>query len=388
MPQPLTKPQFKTTTSADLYDVYEILLGDGSSTGSLFEPRPRVAYSPDDAVLALDELLQAQGAGVDDILSQLGEGKLMCVLTRMLACDGKTYEHLRRNHTPFTHDVIVNKMREFLPGAKPVPQAAPRPVVEQAVDEGPRMQSMGMPGAATGPEPTHPREKPKKTFKVTTVYQGGGDNADKLQDLAKQLTAENIPKGGLVITTGKTGPKILKAASASLADEDEAAANLRDAGEFDEGDEGGVETHITTALSRDLGASDDTESILGAAVEAPAALPAPKTAAPVIRTVSESTLEAAAKAAPVHRPTAAVLSEEGAELDMDQSEAAAMVDAEFAGMARDLDIGGLSAELPAEDPDHDTRLGRTQQTGGHRVQKASIQKKDRGGVRPQRPARS
>ena len=388
MPQPLTKPQFKTTTSADLYDVYEILLGDGSSTGSLFEPRPRVAYSPDDAVLALDELLQAQGAGVDDILSQLGEGKLMCVLTRMLACDGKTYEHLRRNHTPFTHDVIVNKMREFLPGAKPVPQAAPRPVVEQAVDEGPRMQSMGMPGAATGPEPTHPREKPKKTFKVTTVYQGGGDNADKLQDLAKQLTAENIPKGGLVITMGKTGPKILKAASASLADEDEAAANLRDAGEFDEGDEGGMETHITTALTRDLGAGDDTESILGAAATAPAARPTPKTAAPVIRTVSEASLEAAAKASPVARPTATVLSEGGDEMDMGQDEAAAMVDAEFAGMAGDLDIEGLNPELPAEDPDHDTRLGRTQQTGGHRVQKASVVKKDRGGQRPRRPARA
>lgn len=378
MPQPLTKPQFKTTTSADLYDVYEILLGDGSSQGSIFEPRPRVAYSPDDAILALDEMLLAQGASVDDVLSQLGDsGKLMCVLVRMLGCDNKTYEHFRKVHAPFTHDLIVGRMRDFMPGAKPVPQAAPRPVVDQAVDEGPRMQSMGMPGMSKGPEPTHPREAPKRQFKVTTVYQGGSDNSEKLQDLAKQLTAENIPKGGLVLTMGKGGPRILKAASARISDEDEANENL-EAG----GDDGGEEQHITMALAQDLGAQDDSESILGEA--APAARPVPKTAAPQVRTLSEKSLEAAARASVVQRPSVGVLDEMGEDTGMDQAEAAAAIDAEFGDMAGNLDIDALSPELPAEDPDHDTRLGRTQQTGGHRVQKASVVKKDRGGTRPVR----
>ena len=380
MPQPLTKPLFKTTTSADLYDVYEILLGDGSSQGSIFEPRPRVAYSPDDAILALDEMLLAQGASVDDVLTQLGgSGKLMCVLVRMLGCDAKTYEHFRKVHAPFTHDLIVGRMRDFMPGAQRTPQAAPRPEVDKAVDEGPRMQSMGMPGVSTTQEPTHPREAPKKQFKVTTVYQGGSDNSEKLQDLAKQLTADSIPKGGLVITMGKNGPKILKAASARISDEDEANENLEAA----EGDEG-EEQHITMALARGLGSEDDSDGIL----TTPTPAPRPKVAAPVVRTVSEKSLEMAARASLAHAPRVGVLDESGSEVGMDADEAASLVDQEFAGMAEtQMDIEGFEPTLPATDPDHDSRLARGAQQGGHRVQKASVTKRDRGGVRPQRPGR-
>lgn len=379
MPQPLTKPQFKTTTTADLFDTYEVLLAmDGAgATGSVFDPRPRVAYSPEDAVLALDEMLVGQGASIEAMLEQLGDGKLMCVLTRMLACDGRTYEHFRRAHAAYTHDHIVAKLREFMPGAKPVPVVAPRETVHQATEDEPRMQSMGMPGAAKAPEPVHPRDKPKKTFKVTTVYQGGTDSEEKMAELVKQLTPESIPKGGLVLTMGKGGPKLLKTATAHT-DEDEAAGNLRASGEDD-----GEEQHITMALAEDLGAQDDSESILGEAVTTPVAKMAAKPA-PQVRTVSEKELEARAKAAPVKAPAMSVLDAEMGDSGMDADEAAQMVDAEFAGMTDGVDLDALSPELPAEDPDHDTRLGRTHQTGGHRVQKASIQKKDRGGVRPQK----
>ena len=61
-PQPILKPQFQTSVTATLVHTYEVLVA-ATPRGLPLSPRPRVAYTPEDAVLALAQMLKAAGAG-------------------------------------------------------------------------------------------------------------------------------------------------------------------------------------------------------------------------------------------------------------------------------------------------------------------------------------
>lgn len=388
-PAPLLKPKFKTSCPADLFDTYEVeIVTSALADKGLFEPRPRMAYDFDDAILALAEMLKIQGATPADLAGQLGDHKVHVVQTRILSCDGKNYEHLRllnRN----THETIWTRLEDYYGGARKVALES-QPLAAAPVEET-TTQRISMGQAPPEPDPTHPRDKPKKVLQVRTVYDGSGEREEKMGAALKNLTAEDIPKGGLVITMGKTGPKILKAASAQT--DEEQAEDLLDDNEalpvstVNTGARVQAEAEIT--ISRDpnpeIPGLPQTRKVAKAEPEEH------KDTEPVVKKQLETRVmsgDAMDRVKPVAKVAheAVVFGDDLGDSGMDLSEAGALIDAELgsegdADLPEQQELQQLLAD-PKVDPD---TKGMTQQAqhGGRRIQKQeSVIRKDRGGTRP------
>ena len=222
MLQPLSKPQFTTTIPAEMLQTFEVRIVGGGDKGTPFDPHPQTGYSPEDAILKLAMMLKTIGATPEDMLKQLPEGsQLMTLMMMKLRIETKIYLHFYRTHTGHNHDYILTKLKELYPLAPlNIADYKEEGVVEVALEEISGMTNFPNSGATGNTEPS-PRKAAAKVYKVTTITQGGGDSEGMAKAMLT-LKPEDIPHGGLVITMGKGGPKILKSASA-ITDEDEGA---------------------------------------------------------------------------------------------------------------------------------------------------------------------
>jgi hypothetical protein len=248
-PAPLTKAKNRTTTQATLFDTYEVQIAGESGKGNVFEPRPRMAFDADDAVLALAETLKLQGAtpeALDEVLA--GGHTLIIVQVRLAEIDGKFYETFRLKSNQ-THDSIIKRMVDYFPGANRVQGATAIPVVQQAeADDTPRMMNITNSGS-TKLATTHPADKAPKQRRLITVQGGGGETGgqEALAELAAQLTPEAV-KGGVVLVMTKQGPKMLSSASQHDPDDESGGegAEVGEGGDL-EGDYEGQDVQIIGA---------------------------------------------------------------------------------------------------------------------------------------------
>lgn len=391
-PAPLLKPKFKTSCQADLFDAFEVeIVTSALEHKGRFEPRPRMAFDFDDAILAMAEMLKAQGTTPAELAEQIGDHRLHVVQTRILSCDGKNYEHMRLLNKN-THETIWTRLEDYYGGAKVQKEATLAVETQAPVDEGTRMISMNAQNRE--PDPVHPRDKPKKVLAVRTVYDGSGERDDRMKEALSGLTADTIPAGGLVITMGKNGPKILKAASAQT--DEEQAEDLLDENEaapvsqvINTGARVQAEAEVT--ISRDpnpeIPGLPQTRKVAAAEPEAEH-----KDTEPVVKRVLETRVMSGdamerMPVAKVAKHEAVVFGEDLGESDMDVSEAAALIDAELGGDETDMPETRELQQLLADPKDPSANLAETLEHGGRRVKKQEgVVKKDRGGTRPTRPA--
>lgn len=390
-PAPLLKPKFKTSCQADLFDAFEVeVVTQALEVKGRFEPRPRMAFDFDDAILALAEMLKAQGATPHDLLMQVGDGgKIQVVQTRILSCDGKNYEHMRLLNKN-TNETIWTRLEDYFGGAKVQPQATQAVETQAPVEEGTRMVSM----SPRQPDPVHPADKPKKVLAVRTVYDGSGERDDRMKEALSGLTADTIPSGGLVITMGKNGPKILKAASAQT--DEEQAEDLLDE------NEAAPTAHVHTGARVQAEAEvtisrDPNPEIPGLphTRKVAAAEPEHKDDEPVVKKVLETrvmsgdAMDRVKPAAKVAKHEAVVFGEDLGEMDMGADEAASLIDAELGGEETDIPEQRELQQMLVDPKDASANLAETVEHGGRRVKKQeSIVRKDRGGTRPTRPVQA
>jgi hypothetical protein len=393
-PAPLLKPRFKTSCQADLFDAFEVeVVTPSLEAKGRFEPRPRMAFDFDDAILALAEMLKAQGATPHDLLMQIGDGGTVQVIqTRLLACDGKHYEHMRLLNKN-THETIWTRLEDFYGGAKAQPTATQAVETAAPVEEGTRYETM----ATRQPDPVHPADKPKKVLAVRTVYDGSGDRDDRMKDALKGLTADTIPKGGLVITVGKNGPKILKAASAQT-DEEQGEEFLEEneaapVAHFNTGARVQAEAEVT--ISRDPNPEIPGLSHTRKVAAAPAPEPEHKDDEPVVKKVLETrvmsgdAMDRLKPATKVAKHEAVVFGDDLSEMGMGADEAGALIDAELGGEESDLPGEREMQQMLADPKDTSANLAETMEHGGRRVKKQEgVVRKDRGGTRPTRPVQA
>lgn len=386
-PAPLLKPKFKTSCQADLFDAFEIeIVTPALETKGRFEPRPRMAFDFDDAILALAEMLKAQGTTPAELAEQIGEHRVHVVQTRLLSCDGKNYEHMRLLNKN-THETIWGRLEDYYGGAKVQPQATQAVETQAPVEEGTRMVSM----SPRQPDPVHPADKPKKVLAVRTVYDGSGERDDRMKEALSGLTADTIPSGGLVITMGKNGPKILKAASAQT--DEEAAEDLLDENEaapvsqvINHGARVQAEAEVT--ISRDPNPEIPGLPHTRKVAAAPAPEPEHRDDEPVVKKVLETrvmsgdAMDRVKPAAKVAHETV-VFGDDLSEMNMGADEAGALIDAELGGDDTDLPEARELQAILADPKDTSANLAETLEHGGRRVRKQeSVVKKDRGGTRP------
>jgi hypothetical protein len=324
---------------------------------------------------------------------QIGDGGTVQVIqTRLLACDGKHYEHMRLLNKN-THETIWTRLEDFYSGAKAQPTATQAVETAAPVEEGTRYETM----ATRQPDPVHPADKPNKVLAVRTVYDGSGDRDDRMKDALKGLTADTIPKGGLVITVGKNGPKILKAASTQtdeeqgeeFLEENEAAPVTR----FNTGARVQAEAEVT--ISRDPNPEIPGLPHARKVAAAPTPEPEHKDDEPVVKKVLETrvmsgdAMDRQKPATKVAKHETVVFGDDLSEMDMGTDEAGALIDAELGGEESDLPGEREMQQMLADPKDTSANLTETMEHGGRRVKKQEgVVRKDRGGTRPTRPVQA
>jgi hypothetical protein len=182
------------------------------------------------------------------------------------------------------------------------------------------------------------------------------------------LTYKDIPAGGLVITMGKTGMKMLDATNAASGDE--------------EGEE-----HISGAATPHV-REHRPEVVITQDAVAPAAPTAPRVVVPkVARTMTEADLTAMAQSTSIEHTPKVFAGVDGSVSNLDSQAAAALVDAELGGGHDDgAEISGPVLTV-TEDDVNGQGLTQVDERQGHRTKtQASIRKPGRGGTRPVKKA--
>lgn len=379
----LLKPKYRTTVTAEIIQTYEVVLcseGQDAMTGQIMSPRPAMGFEPDDAVYKLVAMLKSARLTVDEFLGQL-PGYHLALRFQVIGNTPDIGEGLGlRRAMPKTHDAIVALMRSSYNDVNPTELTGVEQRLKAAEvdpDGGGRMDTFTNSAnqqAAAAPTRRSPLDKLPKERRIITVNQGGGsDQREAMAELAAQLTPESIPSGGLVITMGKNGPKILKAASARIDEEETAAdvATLESGGE--------VNTHARSQAAGEITINRDPK----------AGMPVPKTAteaprpAPQVRTMTEEQLATQAQSVDItHRAT--VLDQSGFETSMGTEDAAALADEQMGTAGMNVGPVDMKAAVSAtvRDADHHTQLGEEVEVGGRAVKKSTVVRHDRGGTRP------
>lgn len=365
-PAPETKPASRTSTTASMFDVYEVLLTQGSSPAVSITPRPRMAYSQADAVLALTETLKANGVAPKDFLDALGDAQLEVAQIRLLECDGKHFEILRLKANS-THEVITARIADYYPGAMlNVPSATPLPEAALPVEvDVPTVFTNS--GSSRGGSSSADEPKPK-VRKVTTIYGGGGGgNSEAITKTAAKLTPEMVAKG-VVIVMGKNGPKVLSAAHARTEEEEnEAMADAEASGE--------------DYIPEDGGATREVQVVR----EAEPAAPAPKPA-PAIRILSGDQAEKVMRVSSIETREVPEV-DEAALMEMDGDIAAALGSSAGDTVTHAGSPRRALHQRPVEEGSEETASEFTHEEevgGGRRVKRQDVTKRDRGGSRPVR----
>ena len=371
----LQKPKFRTTSTVEAFHTYEVtLFGEGQDPtfGGQMNPRPAMGFDRNDAVAKLAAMLKLNHLTPDDFLTQMADYKLGIVLAKVTNLEEGAATSPIRVEAAVPHEAIVTMLHAIYPEVNPAELAGVeqrlKPVSINAEDTA-RMQTYTNSAnqQTEAPRRQSPLNSLPKERKIITVNQGGGDQRESLQELAKQLTPESIPAGGLVIVSGKNGPKVLKAASARI-DEEDAARDMETL-------EAGGEVSLPRATS--------------AQVEIPLAAPVAKAAseaprpAPKVRTLTDDQLAAQASSVDIsHRAT--ILDQGGFETTMDTEDAAALADQQMGTTGMALPSVDMRAAISAtvRDADQHTQLGEEVEVGGRSIKKSTVIRHDRGGTRP------
>ena len=378
--QPLLKPQFTTNTTAAIAQTFDVVLVGDDPMGLPLNPQPAIGFTAEDAVLKLAMMLKALKLTPDDLFKQLEGHKFQMLLVMVADIDGKKYDHFHRIHAPYTHEVITSKLREFFPQAEAQGPVTREEVRGEISEESPRMESMHNTGSTSSPST---RKGEPKERKLTTVYQGGGDSSEKMAEVLKQLTPENMPKGGVVITMGKNGPRILKTASARTDEED--AEDLMGENEANpiaqsRSEHREIDTSAHSQAAATVSIHRDPNTLPPGVLDHRA--PVAKTASkgPALRTVSGDQMERMAMVGDLKKtPQVSVFDASGAvQMEMGSDEAAALIDREMGTTSTatpNIEIGSDIA-IGKNDP---LSLNSVETRAGHRVKtQSTVVKKDRG----------
>ena len=362
-PAPETKPKSRTSTTASMFDTFEVLIAPPGSAPSSFTPRPRMAYSQADAVLALAETLKTHNILPDEFLGALGDATMSIAQVRLLECDDRYFEFLRIPANS-TMEVIVTRLRDYYPGASRGHVGQALPVAEPAAEEVQEQMTFGNSGAQHGTPGTNAAPKAAKVRKVTTIY-GGGDSTSKSEQLAAvaaQLTPEMVSKG-VVLVMGKHGPKLLNTSGGRTEEEEgEALADAEASGED---------------YTQEEGAGRVVLDIPEEAAPEP-----PRAPALAIRTMSGAEAERSLRVSAVDHhdqegPDALELQ------DLDQSIRTHLGIPRQASADPEVRLAPVVVDATSESAVGE--MTQVEEVGGRRVKRQEITKRDRGGARPQRP---
>lgn len=374
-PQPILKPQFQTSVTATLVHTYEVLVA-ATPRGLPLSPRPRVAYTPEDAVLALAQMLKANRLTPDDMLAQFPENQFMVALRVILTCDGVTHEQLYKAHQAFTHDVTLSKLRAFYPDARPMvlANAELAPDTSAPIEDEERMSVLHNSGAQSQ-TPQRRRPEPPKQRRVITTYQGN-DAEEQIGDALKGLIAEDIPKGGMILTTGKQGVRIVDASrSREIEGEGYVSVTMND-------------TRAHSAPSQEITIHRDPNTLPPGVPDPrrlPNVAPAPKKAA--VRTITGDEAEGMV-VKPLTLPKQTVVTEDGRQIELTPAQINQLMAQQMGGAADEPVPVVKSAEAllgeTDEAPDHDVNRAEGQAKATHKVKVPKMRQEGRGGTRPKK----
>lgn len=367
-PAPETNPKARTSITASIYGTFEVVIALPGSTPGPFSPRPRMAYSQADAVLALAETLKTHSILPDEFLTALGDATMSITQTHLLECDGR-YFVFSRLPADSTMEVIVARLKDYYSGASKTHVGQAIPEAEEAIEASVMpMTFSNSGGQVRGASSASPVAKTAKVRKMTTIY-GGGDSSSKSEQLAAaaaKLTPEMVSRG-VVLVMGKNGPKLLNTAGGTT-DEEEGDA-MADA-------EASGEDYTPTAPHRSVPIAEVPEAPEGEAEPEPAPRPVP-----TIRTMSGVEAERSLRASSVDHH------------DQDDSNVQE-IQALDRSLGAQLGVSHQTEEEPVRfapvviDAASESAVGEMTQAdevGGRRVKRQEVTKRDRGGERPKRP---
>lgn len=378
-PQPLLKPQFQTSVTSYLIHTYEVMVAAGPR-GLSISPRHRVAYSAEDAVLALAQMLKANRLTPDDLIAQFQESKFIVALRVMLTCDNVVHEQLYREHKAFTHDIIMSKLRAFYPDARPAILDIDSELAQETsapIEDVERMSVLHNSGSgARAPERRRP--EPPKQRRVITTYQGN-DAEEQMSEVLKGMLPGDIPKGGMILTTSKQGVRMVDASRSHMTE-----------------NEGYVSVPIAMNDTRAHSSASQEITIHRNPDTLPPGVPDPRQLANVhpepvkkvaVRTITGDEAENMV-VKPLTLPKQTVVTEDGQVVELSQAQINQLMARQMGAVGAEPVPAVTSAEalLGEEEAAPEGNLNNSQAAAkaSHKVKVPKMRQEGRGGVRPKK----